>query len=386
MNPLLQPLTTNESDLLTIFLTGKDLEGNKLNFALVNLPAFGTLSENITDINQTSARITYAPKSNFSGSDKFTFQVNDGVVNSNIASINITVNPVNDPPIANDDMVNTSEDAWVGIQVLNNDDDIDGDPLKIVGVTAAKDNRTKINITNDNTIIYVPAPNFFGTDTIGYNISDSSSIAGAKVLVNVTNVNDPPNAVDDTANTTEDRRVDIDVLANDYNVDVGDGKFINSTSSTRGNGNTTINQNGTITYSPSPNFSGKDSFNYTITVRNKGNDTGMVVVTVKEELAEIQKVLLPARTGASIDPVNKVTLTVDMTPSFIQEDSTVRFAGRLVNITTGDGIEGEVIFVVVQNKNDKTISAVESDDDERIMMDIMQLNLIKLVFVKGNTM
>jgi len=89
-----------EDTSLTITLTGSDPEGSALTFAVVSSPVNGSLGT-ITPLTDTSADVTYTPNANYSGADSFTFQVNDGSVDSNIATVTITVNPVNDAPVAN---------------------------------------------------------------------------------------------------------------------------------------------------------------------------------------------------------------------------------------------------------------------------------------------
>jgi hypothetical protein len=95
-----QAVIAVEDTPLTITLTGSDPEGSDLTFAVVTSPVNGSLGT-ITPLTATSALVTYTPNGNFNGSDSFTFQVNDGSVDSNIATVSITVNPINDAPVAN---------------------------------------------------------------------------------------------------------------------------------------------------------------------------------------------------------------------------------------------------------------------------------------------
>lgn len=89
-----QSVTTNEDTAVAITLTATDPDGNPLTYSLVTLPVNGSLSG-------TAPNLTYTPNLNFNGLASFTFKANDGKVDSNIATVSITVNPVNDPPIAN---------------------------------------------------------------------------------------------------------------------------------------------------------------------------------------------------------------------------------------------------------------------------------------------
>src|SRR5439155_704471 len=82
-----QSVTTPEDTPKTITLTGSDLDGDSLTFSIVTQPAHGTLSG-------TAPNLTYTPATNYIGPDSFTFKVNDGKVDSAVATVSITVTPV----------------------------------------------------------------------------------------------------------------------------------------------------------------------------------------------------------------------------------------------------------------------------------------------------
>src|SRR5262249_19837352 len=91
--------TTNEDTPLTIAAPGllandTDPEGASLTAAVVANPTNGTLTLN------ANGSFTYTPNLNFNGGDSFTYQANDGTANSNVATVTITINPVNDTPVA----------------------------------------------------------------------------------------------------------------------------------------------------------------------------------------------------------------------------------------------------------------------------------------------
>lgn len=87
---------TDEDVPLPITLNGRDINGDTLTFTVATPPANGILSG-------TSPDFTYTPESDFNGSDSFTYSANDGTANSNTATVNITINPINDAPLAVDD-------------------------------------------------------------------------------------------------------------------------------------------------------------------------------------------------------------------------------------------------------------------------------------------
>ena len=142
-----------------------------------------------------------------------------------------------------------------------NDTDVDGTIiLGSVIVTAGPTNgTTSVNATT-GVVTYTPDLNFFGVDSFNYTIADDDAATDrATVTVTVTDVNDPPVALDDTATTPEDTPVLIDVPANDTDVD---GAIILSTvivTSGPTNGTTSVNATtGVVTYTPDLNFFGVD--------------------------------------------------------------------------------------------------------------------------------
>src|SRR5204863_251125 len=120
--------------------------------------------------------------------------------------ITITVNAVNDAPIALDDSTNTLEDMSVTISPLVNDSDVDGDTLTIISVSPTN-GAAVISGTN---IVFTPNANFNGAATIGYMISDGNGgAASALITITVNAVNDAPVAQDDSTSTPEDTSVTI---------------------------------------------------------------------------------------------------------------------------------------------------------------------------------
>lgn len=80
-------VTTNQNTSKSFVLTGSDTDGDSLTFSLVTTPSSGSLSGTVPNL-------TYAPNSGFTGSDSFTFKVNDGTVDSDVATVSISINAV----------------------------------------------------------------------------------------------------------------------------------------------------------------------------------------------------------------------------------------------------------------------------------------------------
>ncbi|WEJ73465.1 retention module-containing protein [Pseudomonas sp. PSE14] len=131
---------------------------------------------------------SFTPAKDWNGSvPEITYTTNTG----SSSTLNLTVTPVNDAPVATPDSATVNEDSSVTIDVLNNDSDVDGDPL---AVTAASANNGTLVINDDGTVTYTPKANFSGTDTITYSISDGKGgTSTSMVNVTIIAVADKPN-------------------------------------------------------------------------------------------------------------------------------------------------------------------------------------------------
>ena len=115
-----QDVSTDEDTATGITLVATDADGDSLTYDIVQQPSNGSLSG-------SPPNVTYAPNANYNGSDSFTFLANDGTVNSNTATVSITVRAVNDAPVAENQGVSTDEDTPKGITLVATDPD--GDSL-----------------------------------------------------------------------------------------------------------------------------------------------------------------------------------------------------------------------------------------------------------------
>ncbi len=161
-----------------------------------NGPANGTVSVN------PDGSVTYTPNDNYPGTDSFTYIVTSGGV-SESTTVEVNVTPVNDAPVAKDDIATTQEDTAVTIDVLSNDSDVDGDKLSIESVSVPKEQGT-VEVV-DGKLVFTPAENFNGDAEITYTVTDGQLTDEAKVTVTVNPVNDAPTIkVDAVESITED--------------------------------------------------------------------------------------------------------------------------------------------------------------------------------------
>ena len=193
-----------------------------------------------------------------------------------IAIVVFSVKTANTPPTAEPASLATPEDTPKPIALAGND--ADGDPLTYSVVT--KPAHGKLSGTAPE-LTYSPGPNFHGVDSFTFKVNDGQlDSAAATVAITVEPVNDPPKASDDTIKVREDAPIAIvDVLANDADPDGDKLVVVNATQGE--NGSVTIGADSTLAYAPARNFSGTDTFTYTLSDGKGGTDTATVGVTVE---------------------------------------------------------------------------------------------------------
>jgi hypothetical protein len=180
-----QSVTANMNTPVNIILKASDPEINdNLTAAIVSPPSSGKLS----DINQTTGEVTYTPNPGFTGTDEFTFKVNDGKVDSsNVGTVEITVNPLNHPPTVSDQLVTTSMDKPVNITLTASDPEINDN---LTAAIVSKPLHGTLSDINQNTgiITYTPNPGFTGTDEFTFKVNDgkvdSSNVGTVSVIIN----------------------------------------------------------------------------------------------------------------------------------------------------------------------------------------------------------
>ena len=273
-------------------------EDDPLNIAAIGVLANDTLADAITAltvppssaslVSSTSSgslalnadgSFTYTPNANFNGSDAFTYRANDGTSVSNVASVNITVNPVNDAPVAVDDAYEAELGKTLSVAapgVLGNDNDVDGDGLNAVldtGPTAGT-----LTLNADGSFDYTPTVLVAGTDSFTYFANDGTANSAVAATVNITIIaatNIAPVAVEDTATVQRNSAATfINLTDNDSDADgnlkdglghvaAGQINITTGAITTRG-GTVTVLTDG-VNYTPKRNFRGTDTFNYTVT-------------------------------------------------------------------------------------------------------------------------
>nr|ELA9415606.1 tandem-95 repeat protein [Vibrio parahaemolyticus] len=222
-----------------------------------NGPANGTVSVN------PDGSVTYTPNDNYHGADSFTYIVTSGGV-SESTTVNVDVTPVNDAPVAKDDIATTQEDTAVTIDVLPNDTDIDGDTLRIDSASVPKEQGT-VEVVNGK-LVFTPAENFNGDAEITYTVTDGALTDQATVKVTVNAVNDTPvveSNIADQALAEDFTPYTIDLNTAFSDVDNVDGEL---TFSVSGNSNIQVAiVNGIATITPTADWNGSETLAFTAT-------------------------------------------------------------------------------------------------------------------------
>ncbi|MCI0359598.1 MAG: cadherin-like domain-containing protein, partial [Planctomycetaceae bacterium] len=253
-----------------------DADGDPLTATLVSGPANGTLALN------ADGSFTYIPTADFTGSDSFTYTATDGAGVSNVATVNITIDPVNDAPVAENDAFTIDEDGEMtaGDSVLANDTDPDGDPLTASLVSDVQ--HGTLALAADGTFTYSPEENFNGIDGFSYMVSDGQGNSNvATVTISINAVNDLPVAVNDEYATDEDTALTIaapGVLGNDTDVE-GDPLSAAVVAQPQ-HGTLTMNGDGSFVYTPEANFNGMDGFSYLTNDGSGDSQVASVTITV----------------------------------------------------------------------------------------------------------
>jgi hypothetical protein len=297
-------LVFNASELLANDSAG---DSNEVGQTL-DLTNVSTTANTHGTVTYSNGQITYIPDANYNGSSGFNYQVCDsGTTNGatdakcTTGVVNVTIDSVNDNPVANTDSAVTNEDTAVTIDVLGNDSDIDADNISIDSVGNAS--KGILVVTGDK-VLYTPNQNANGSDSFSYTVNDGhGGTSTGTVNISINPVNDAPTAITDSAATNEDTPVVIDVRGNDSDVDGDQFSITNVSAPSKGTG--VVTADGKILYTPNPNQNGADSFTYAISDGQGGTATATVNVLIN-----------PVNDAPTLAPISNKTVVLGNTLSF----------------------------------------------------------------------
>ncbi len=180
-----QSVSTSEDYSVSISLSSSDPEGDTCSYVKVSNPSHGSL----TSFNSNTDNVTYNPDSNYTGTDSFTFKVNDGEFDSSVATVNITVSPVNDPPRANSQSLTIDENQSVNITLTGSDLE-SSISFSIISNPA---HGSILNFSsNSGTLTYSSDLYYAGADSFTFVSSDGARISNvATVSININRISTP---------------------------------------------------------------------------------------------------------------------------------------------------------------------------------------------------
>ncbi|HEX8857895.1 MAG TPA: Ig-like domain-containing protein [Actinomycetes bacterium] len=263
-----------------VLANDSDAAGDPLTATLVTGPVHGTLTLS------PDGAFTYTPEADFNGRDTFTYKASDGALTSDVATVTITVLPMPDPPVAQDDSYSTDQGTPLTVTapgVLANDSDPDGDRLAAVLMTGPA--HGALTLSSNGSFTYTPVTNFKGQDSFTYMASDGGPTgSGATVTITVVPAPGNPVAQDDSYHTDQDTLLTVPapgVLANDSDTDGDPLVVIFDKSALRpAHGTLTLSSNGAFRYTPTAGFTGQDSFTYTASDGALTSNVATVTITV----------------------------------------------------------------------------------------------------------
>ncbi len=246
--------------------------GGPLKVSEARPPDFG-----IVGLLPRGANLAYTPEANFHGTVTFEYTVSDEHGGSDTATVTVIVLSQSDAPTAANQDLATSEDSPVAFALAAGDGD--GDALTVV-IPAGQGPQHGTLSGDGLNFTYTPDPNYFGVDSFTYSVSDGTlSSAEATVTIAISPVDDPPDARDDVFSVPGGN---LDVLANDVNLDLGETLTIVSISFAAHGNVTLASQGAALQYAPDTGFVGEDTFTYTITDGHGNFDTATVTLFVSQ--------------------------------------------------------------------------------------------------------
>ena len=276
-----QSLNLDEDSSKAITLAGSDIDGDSLTFQIETGPSHGSLTGQ-------PPLVTYTPVPNYNGPDSFTFTASDGALLSPDATVTLSVNAINDAPTVQSRTVNVAQGQLVNFTLES--DDLENDSLTyqlVQGVTHGTITGTAPNLT------YQADANYTGLDSYQFKVSDGLLLSAVGTIeFNVGEVNDPPVGQTQSATIPEDSQVLIILGATDP-----DGDPLTYQIVTQPSHGTLTGQPPTMTYTPSPNYHGADSFSFKASDGFLESGDTLVSITVTSvndaPVSSIQSVTLP---------------------------------------------------------------------------------------------
>ena len=317
--------SVNEDESVTITVTADDPDGDNsgLTYGIVSQPINGsvTLSGN---------SVIYTPNANFSGTDSFTYLATDeNKVNSEPATVDVTVIEINDDPVASSGSGTTNEDNAVVIVLVASDvEDVSGSLTYTV--TIAPSNGTVV--VTGAMATYTPTADYNGVDSFSFQVTDSDGLTStvAVVTITITAVNDAPVATAGSASTSEDTAVDIGLIASDVE---DDSSLLTYTVTAAPSNGTVVVNGATATYTPNTDYNGVDSFSFQV-----ADSEGLISTEVAVAITITAVNDVPVANASSVTTIEDTAVDIELIASDVEDVS-----GSLTYTITSEPSNGTVV-------------------------------------------
>ncbi|MEY4090482.1 MAG: hypothetical protein RJB55_2753, partial [Verrucomicrobiota bacterium] len=301
----LQEETATEDIPKPLVLTPGALDSANYTYAILTGPTNGGLGS----LNSTNGTVTYTPFANFNGEDSFTFRAFDGYLYTT-GTVSLTIEAVNDAPVAYNQTTNVLEDTEVDITLPATD--VDGDSL-IYDLATPPTNGVVSDPDVNGVATYTPRENYNGPDSFTFTVWDGELYATGRVSITVTAVNDAPEAENLEITLDEDSSTNLVLIATD--IDTTNLTYAIVTAPAFGALSGLNPNTGALTYTPTNNFFGDDSFTFRA-FDGSLYATGTVFITV---------IPAPVASNQTIVMLEEATTNLVLTAS-IADDSPLTFA------------------------------------------------------------
>lgn len=325
--------TVDEGGNVNIAVAGNDTDSDGTldltSISFTQLPLHGSV------VLQSNGQVKYTHDGSETTTDTFKYTIKDNnAATSNEATVTITITPVNDPPVAQNDTATVTEGGFVTINVAGNDTDND-DTIDLTSIVITQQPQHGIlTVNTDGTVKYTHDGSETSPDTFKYTIKDAAGATSneATVTITINPVNDPPVAVDDAFTIANGGAKTINVAANDTDVDGTIDPATITIIQQPQHGTLTVHPDGTVTYVHDGSATTTDNFIYTIkdnsaAVSNQAN----VTITIAAGNA-------PPVANDDSDTINEGTSKViNLTSNDTDSDGTVDPATIVITVQPQHG-------------------------------------------------
>lgn len=267
-----QEINEDESISANLISNVVDAEGGVFLFTTVQAPQFGELQW------LGNGNYIYTPALNYFGSDSFMYSVCDNGGLCAESQVSLTIESVNDAPIASISYTETNEDETLVQNIGLGDSDAEGDAMSYeIMVTAL---HGVANLSSDGELVYEPSANYWGTDSIRYQICDAFGACTENTInLIVLPINDEPQASGLSTTILEDET--LQGILSSLVVHFDEEELFFGTMISATNGSVVIESNGTYTYTPNTNFFGEDQFVYLVCDLLGACDTATISIIIE---------------------------------------------------------------------------------------------------------